>query len=271
MSLRGWAIFLTFGMAVGLGAGLLISRVVFPVKYVDTEPRTLAPEHRYSFLALIARAYASTGNLVAARVRLALFPEGSDAQSLAALAQQALAEGRPEDDARALAGLAAALDPDLARLSFNATPTPTPTPTLTPTLTQTLASPLTPTTTPRPAPTRTPASVPELGFVMVNQERICRRSAPLPLIQVVVVDSGGDPMPGVEVIVEWTGGRDHFFTGLKPELGLGYGDFEMAEELTYSVFVAPDGPVTDGLRVPVCQDADGAPYPGSWRLTYRLR
>jgi len=78
-------------------------------------------------------------------------------------------------------------------------------------------------------------------------------------------------MPAVEVIVEWTGGRDHFFTGLKPELGLGYGDFEMAEGVTYSVSPAPDGDLAGGLQTPICQDAEGEPYHGSWRLTYRLR
>ena len=36
-----------------------------------------------------------------------------------------------------------------------------------------------------------------------------------------------NPYPSVELVVTWDEGEDHFFTGLQPELGLGYGDFLM--------------------------------------------
>ena len=125
MSLRGWTIFAAVGLAFGLVAGLAVSWWLYPVQYVDTEPVSLRADHRADYLRLIAHAYAATGNLSTARQRLALFPVGADPVALAALAQRTLAEGGSEDDARALAGLAAALQPALAGLAASPTSAPT--------------------------------------------------------------------------------------------------------------------------------------------------
>jgi hypothetical protein len=86
------------------------------------------------------------------------------------------------------------------------------------------------------------------------------------LIQVVTLDRGGAPIPGVEILVEWAGGQEHFFTGLKPELGAGYGDFVMAAGETYAVHPANSpAAVAGSLRIPECP-AGGA---GSWRLVFQ--
>jgi hypothetical protein len=72
----------------------------------------------------------------------------------------------------------------------------------------------------------------------------------------------------VELIVTWQGGEDHFFTGLKPELGLGYADFTMTPGVEYTLQLGAGGePVTD-LKPAECQAAGGARYWGSWRLIF---
>lgn len=266
MSARGWVIFLSIGAVVGFGAGLLISWVIYPVQYVDTAPLSLRDDYRADYLTLIARAYAATGDLAVARERLALFPKDGDGRSLAALAQQTLAGGRSEDEARALAGLAAALaspSPGPSPAASPVPPTPTPTPTGYP-----------PASTPRRSFTRTPTPTATPGgplFELDEKELICRLALAAPLIQVRAFDHHGDPVPGVEFIVEWEGGRDHFFTGLKPELGPGYGDFEMTVGVVYSVRPASGGQVAGGLQTRACEDVDGQFYPGSWALTFRQR
>jgi hypothetical protein len=98
---------------------------------------------------------------------------------------------------------------------------------------------------------------------------ICDPKIKQPLIQVLVLDAGGNPVPGVEVVVEWPNGFDHFFTGLKPELGAGYGDFAMREEVDYTIRLASYPAVTvSGVHVQSCS-AEGSPaFPGSWKLTF---
>ncbi len=71
---------------------------------------------------------------------------------------------------------------------------------------------------------------------MLQETRlVCNTNQPEPLIQVELMDAAGQPVPSVELVVTWEGGEDHFFTGLQPELGLGYADFTMQPEVVYSI------------------------------------
>ena len=83
-----------------------------------------------------------------------------------------------------------------------------------------------------------------------------------------MLDAAEGPVPGREVIVVWDAGQDHFFTGLKPELGLGYGDFEMTEDISYTLRLADSQQPITNLTVYECDGQDGEPYPGSWLLRF---
>ncbi len=102
-------IFLVLGFGIGLAGGLYYAWLVSPVEYVDTAPDSLRADFRADYLGLIASAYASSGDLVRTRTRLALFPDLEPSNELAALAQQRLAEGFAETEASALSLLASAL------------------------------------------------------------------------------------------------------------------------------------------------------------------
>ena len=81
-------------------------------------------------------------------------------------------------------------------------------------------------------------------------------------------DASGQPVPGAEVIVQWNGNEDRFFTGLKPELGLGYADFVMQPGLVYTLHLSKGGePVTD-LTPNECETAAKERFWGSWRLVF---
>jgi hypothetical protein len=248
-------------LALGIAAGLYYAWGVNPVSYTDTAPASLREDFRADYLTLIAAAYDATGDLPRARARLALFAYADPAPILSALAQQRLAQGWPEAEARALARLAADLQGQTAStpvaVSASSTPAgpPTPTHTLTP--------------VPRPAPTRTPTSTPGAPFRLLDRQEVCDERLGRPLLQVVVADAAGQPVPGSEVRVLWDTGQDHFFTGLKPDLGVGYGDFEMTPGVAYTVqLVDSDQPVT-GLTPGECTAADGTTYPGSWLLRFQ--
>jgi hypothetical protein len=104
--------------------------------------------------------------------------------------------------------------------------------------------------------------------VLEEQSFICDQRLGEPQIQVQATGSAGEPVPGVEVIVSWDGGEDHFFTGLKPEIGLGYADFAMTPGLVYTLRLADGGePVTD-LTAAECETSGGTRYWGAWLLIF---
>lgn len=250
------------GIAVGLAIGILYAWLINPVEYVDTAPNSLRPSYREEYMALIAQAYASTGDLDHAETRLDLFQLDDPADKLAALAQQRLAD-RGDSDAKALAALAADLGArptPLVVRSATAPASSTPTPTRRPS------------STPAPTrrPTRTPTLTATLGapYALTDRTAVCESPDEPPTIQVEVLDSDGNPVPGVEIQVISDVGQDHFFTGLKPELGLGFGDFSMDPDRTYTVQLAQSEQPVSNIRSEPCETDDGTSYPGSVLLQF---
>ena len=242
---------LVLGFGIGLASGLYYAWLVNPVEYVETAPDSLRADFRADYLGLIASAYTSGGDLVRARTRLGLFPDLNAATELAALAQQRLAAGLADAEGSALAQLASAL-------SQGPTRTPVPTASVSPT----------PSNIPRPSPTRRPTATPGAAFLLTSREQICDPRLSEPLIQLIVLDAAQGPVPGQEIIVVWDTGLDHFFTGLKPELGLGYGDFTMAVDVSYTLQLANSQHPVTNLAAHECEGEGGELYLGSWLLQF---
>jgi hypothetical protein len=131
-----------------------------------------------------------------------------------------------------------------------------------------------PTSLPEPASTWTPSATPapteapEAPYTLTSQDQVCDPALGEPLIQVQVQYASGEPVPGVEVVVSWEGGEDSFFTGLKPELGLGYADYSMTPGVTYSLRLTQGGEPVSGLAAPECESSSGEQYWGSLLLTF---
>lgn len=297
--------YLLTGLILGFVLGVLYTWVVQPVEYVDTPPASLRADYKDRYRAMIAAAYQYNHDLVRAQARMELLEDEDMARTLAEQAQRTLGEGGSQVEAAALGALAAVLGDasGVAPVSISSpevrTPTHTPEPSLTPTArppsTETNTPetlPDTPTTeveadetapattptitrTPRPSatpspsasptPTRTATSTPAAPFVLRTTQRICEPDQPGGLIQVIALDAAETQISGVEVIVSWDGGEDHFFTGLQPDLGRGYADFAMTEGLVYAVRVAEAGETARELSIFNCSGG----YPGSWRLTFQ--
>ncbi len=282
---RPW--FLLTGLLLGLGVGLLLAWVVFPVRYTETAPDTLRPDFKEAYRALIARAYAYDHNLPRARARLRLLGENDPAEALAAQAQRALAAGRPAAEVRALGELAAALGqaPAGARPSATASPAAkAPSATAPPAATPTRVAMASPTRgatpspvpsgfptlppTPTPLPTRTPQPLGTAGAPLVLRalKPYCNPDAG-PLLRIFVRDAAGNPLPGVEINIHWLGGDERIYTGLKPEIDPGYADFLMAQDEVYQARPAYGVAVTD-LRPRECQTEEGERFWGGWTLTF---
>ena len=103
---------------------------------------------------------------------------------------------------------------------------------------------------------------------LVQNEGMKSLSLQRPLLQAVILDAQGTPVPGAEVIVVWDTGQDHFFTGLKPEFGLGYGDFTMSAGVSYTLQITGSSQWVTGLVAEACESDGGVKYWGTWLLTF---
>jgi hypothetical protein len=265
--------YLLTGLVLGVAMGLFYSWVISPVKYVDAPPYALRADYREEYRALVAAAFMYSNDLLRAQDRLKELKDDNPAQSIAMQAQRALADGRPEAEIRALSLLATALAKNtIPSASTPASPiqaTSNPAAAQQETTPSNPMSQITiPTSTSLPLPTS--ISPPNSGtpFILQDSKLVCNTDQPDPLIQVEVKDADGQPTPGVELVVTWEQGEDHFFTGLQPELGVGYGDFLMTPNVVYSVHLADGSQEANDLTATECVAEDGSRYWGSWLLTF---
>lgn len=155
--------------------------------------------------------------------------------------------------------------PDIS-LAITNTITPSGSFTFTRALTATV--PITPTPTGTRPPTPTPSVTPGAPFVLKSMDRVCDAKLEKPLIQISAYDAADAPVPGLGIIVDWDGGEEAIYTGLKPEINLGYADFSMTASVTYTVRMAEGGQPASDIAVFDCTDTAGKKYPGSWQVIF---
>ena len=250
------------GIVVGLLAGVFYAWRVNPVSYTQTDPTSLRADFRMDYLALVASAYAGTGNLERAQARLAILGTEGIAETLGALAQQRLAAGYPETEARALASLAAALGERPSDLALATAGTQGATPV------RPMTSTPRPIRTPQATPTRVPTATPGAPFQLTRQELLCNVAETTPRLQIQVLDASGRGVPAMAIHVVWDQGSDQFFTGLKPELGAGYADFNMQPGIAYTVELPGSSALVTGLELEACTGEQGQSFNGSWLLVF---
>jgi hypothetical protein len=273
-------LYLVTGLVIGVALGLLFAWVISPVKYIDTEPASLAPAMKDQYRQVIALAYQANHDLERARQRIALVDPGSSYQLLAAQAQRMLAENTTSQEARALAQLAADMSNPPVEIAATAifstpspasssttppapgdatniaatpadvaaiqSPTPLPSPTHLPTLT------FTPAPTFTPHPTATARRALEAPFILKQKREICDKSVTPGLLQIQVIGADGKPLPGVMIVITTKDGQDTFYTGLYPEIGAGYADFAMTAGEVYSLKIGDVSEVEEGIAIPAC-------------------
>lgn len=283
-----WSLLLA--LAAGLGLGLVYAWLIAPRPISDAPPGALRADFRDQYRALAAAAYAATGNLPRAQARLAVLGDADPIEALNAQAQRMRASAQTLERADLVAGLAAALQreasggsaatPTIELVSAGYTFTPSPPPsedlsgpagevpltleTGTAAIeTQTLAVDVT------PRPTQTATSTPGEPFALTARETTCDPNLPPGLLQIIVVNRNRRQLAGVEIVITWDGGREQFFTGLKPELGMGYADYILTPGTTYTVQLGRGSDIAGGLTTPTCQRQDGTAFTGGIKLTFQ--
>jgi hypothetical protein len=213
----------------------------------NTEPWQLRAEERAQYIVAITLSYAYDGDLSRAVQRLLeLHPEGDPIQEVAEVACRLATTGYVDSSSglRAIrsmmlfyqlqgrSGCADTLIPaeaqPTAMITIEAsTPTPQPPASKTPTPETTLRATAT-------APVFVPTTVPQSDYELVAIRTYCDVELS-GLIEVFVQDFNGQGIPGQPVRARWDGGDSTFYTGLKPERGPGYGDFQMESGKGYTV------------------------------------
>lgn len=266
---------LLIGMIIGFAAALYYAWIVEPVVFTEASPARLSERNKAQYIFLISQSYEADGNWGKAQERLAALNDPEVDETVARLLEESLRRGESAATMRSMAKLAGRLGVNNAAVAVFA-PQPTATtaavqsaPTVsgnTPVAreTATPTSTLVPTSTPTPRPS--PTAVPV--YRLLRQQQICDPDATAPSIEIIAVDPFLEHLPGVEVIVQWDGGSDRFFTGYQPEKGLGYGDFTMTPGVDYQVAMADGSLTVTDLSAPECEFRDGVVL-GSWRLTFQ--
>jgi len=275
-------------LAIGIGLGLLYAWMIAPVRYINTTPITLRADFKDQYRMLIAASYASTHDLARAKIRLELLGDADPVQVLSAQAQRLLASGQPFDIVQQVAMLADDMQSGVAHIPPTATtesiasvepPSSTPAASLSGTVAPPQTAPIASPTieivstiiplTITPRPTYTPTPTAGAPAILLSNDKICNPNLTDGLMQISVIDAHHHQMPGIEIIITWDGGEDHFFTGFKPEIANGYADYIMQANVTYTVRIAESGTPVPNLVAPACTDSSGQKYTGGFHLTFQ--
>lgn len=266
----GWG--LLIGLILGISGGLVYAWAINPVVEVSTEPWQLRQEDRAHYMVAIALAFKYDSDLNRALERLlTLQRQGEPAdpfQQVADSACRLATTGYVDSNSglRAIrtmmtfyqlqgrAGCADTLVPALQPTVVVQIEAPTPT--LPPPATKTPTPVIEEAASPTPPRVIVPTVVPQRDFVLADVDTFC--SAELSgLIEVFVQDFGGIGIPGQAVRVRWDGGQDTFYTGLKPERGPAYADFQMEAGKGYIIEMpGRSDPSADPLTAVPCTTPD---------------
>lgn len=102
--------YLLTGLVIGFVFGLILSQLIPLNLYAESAPNMLAEDQKDAYRLMIAEAYQANPDLLRASSRLELLQDTDPFQTLSAQAQRLLGSTDTEDEAKALALLAAALE-----------------------------------------------------------------------------------------------------------------------------------------------------------------
>ncbi len=226
--IRSRGIFLFLCFIVGLTLGLFAAWEVWPRGRCSEHPSDLRWEHKEEYVIMVAEGYLLYGDLERARDNLALLGLADPVQMVVDLLE---AGG---ESAPSLAPLAYALGASGTTL---ATYPPTPSPT----------------------------SITEFSFRLLENVDLGCGGFPEDLVMVYVQDAEGSGIPSIELKVSGPQGDDLFYSGLKPEVDVGYADFAFLTPGEYNVEVS-EGP-SQVARI-VASPCQGGSH-RKWRVVFQ--
>jgi hypothetical protein len=273
-----WGILI--GLILGIAGSLTYAWVWNPRIEYDTQPWQLDKQSRAQYIAAITLSYAYDGDLNRAINRLLdLKLQNDPIQEVANVACELATTGYAETGTGVRAiqsmmlfyqlqgrkgcadNLISAVQPTIVVNVDVATPTPQPPASKTPT-------PLRPAQATPTQPAFVPTIQPKTSYIIAAIKTDCD-AALSGLIEVRVQDSSGDGVPGQAVRVRWDNGESVFFTGLEPERGPDYADFQMEAGKAYTVEMPGQSDPSQPLGAVPCNTADGKQAITLYRVYFR--
>jgi hypothetical protein len=236
-------------LALGIAIGLLVTWVLLPVQYTNADAADLRLSYKDDYLRMIGAAYQVDGNLNAAKARLNELGLSSPIQSIDNLIARDRAASVSPTTLEALTMLAQSISvkPDLVA----ARPTSAP---------QAVVVVTTPT-----------AVVPTFKLVEHTQLS-CVDEPDAAYLRFIVRDVHGHDLPNVGIQIRWSGGDDTVYTGLMPERGVGYADYEATPgNYTVTILNAQSDTVSDLIvsAAPADCKTDHGATPRGWKLVFQ--
>lgn len=273
------------GLVLGIGAGFYFAREVNPLPETDVQPWQLTEDDQIEYIAAVALAFAYDSDVNRAVARLLeLRLPGDPIQAVADLACElaTTAYVSSSHGLRAvqamilfyrLQGRSGCADTLISAPLTNPTrivniqlPTATPAPSIPPTKTPSPEELITPT----PLPLRLPTTPPQGDFELLGVSTLCSAARP-GMIEVLVYEANGATgVPGIGVRARWSGGESLFFTGLLPERGPGFADFQMEPGYSYLIDLpGRSDPIAQPLSIVPCTTDTGERSTTTYRVIFR--
>jgi hypothetical protein len=240
----------------GVAVGLLITWVILPVEFHNADPADLRPALKDDYVRLISLAYETDGDLAVAQRRLSALALAHPAQTFTDLIEREIRSADAPATQDALIHLSHALGWKLPYTALRPPPTPRGGATLIVTVIAT------------PVP-RVPS------FALVEHAQLSCVDAPdSAYLKFFVRDAAGKDLPNIAIEIRGKDLIETIYTGLKPERGVGYADYEAAPG-TYAVTILNSQTETFANLVigemPANCKADRGQTPRGWKLVFQQK
>lgn len=272
---------LLIGLLLGLGGGLFYAWQLAPIEEFNTQPYQLLEADKAHYLVAIMMSYAGDPNLNKTIDRLIELnlgddPIGAVAEMSCKMAQQgyldsdsgltALRNMKTFYQLQGRTSCADTLIPDRVAPQIVELQAATPTPTLIPPPSKTPVPQLAVATVTRQV---VPTSPPQREFEGSIAGTFCDVEL-AGFIEVFVQDASGQGLSGEMVRVRWDGGQSRFFTGLMPERGPSYADYQMEAGKGYTIDMPGfSDPISTPLNAEPCFTAANEESIKSYRVVFR--
>jgi hypothetical protein len=243
-------------LLVGLAFGVLITWVILPIEFKNAAPAALRPTLKDEYVRLISLAYEADGDVTRAQNRLHALALAQPAQTFADLIEREIRNANAPATQDALIHLSHALGYKLPYTALRPPPQPRGGTTIIVTV---VATPI--------------ARVP--SFALIEHAQLsCLDEPENAYLRFYVRDAAGNDLPNVAIEIRGKDSIETIYTGLKPERGLGYADYQAAPG-TYAVTILNSHTETFSNLVigapPTNCQADRGQTPRGWKLVFRQK
>lgn len=243
-------------LVLGVTLGLVITWVIWPTEFTNAEFADLRPALRDDYIRMTSLAYEADGDVANARQRIAALRLANPAQTFNDLIEREIRSANDPATQDALIHLSQALGFKPPYTAYRPPPKPRGS------IPITIAVVVTP-------------AAPVPSFTLIEHAQLtCADEPESAHLRFFVRDAAGKGLPNIAIEIRGKDLLETVYTGLKPERGSGYADFEVAPG-TYAVTILNSQSETIANLVigemPANCKADRGQTPRGWKLVFQQK